>query len=225
MLFNNGQYLFDRTSQSSIIEINPYINSNGADTGKYVNPPEAGYNEVEFDTKNTHKTTRLVSNQIVWSYMSQSNQGFFSHIGSSAQRLPNGNTLICSDTEGHFFEVTKDGDLVWEYINPVTNLFGIVEVMPDAPPMTNAVFRAYRYDKNHPALKNKNLVPGKTITGAEPKILLESDKIDDAVEQDFCEPVESNLIYQNLNNLIYFVFGLIIAGALLLFNSVIFKKK
>jgi len=224
LVFNNGQYLFDRTSQSSILEINPYLNSNGIDTGKYVNPPEAGYKEVEFDTKNTHKTVRIVSNQIVWSYIAQSNQGFFSHIGSSAQRLPNGNTLICSDTEGHLFEVTKDGNLVWEYINPVTTLFGIVEVMPDAPPMTNAVFRAYRYDKNHPALKDKTLVPGKTITGAEAKILLGLNKVEDTTEQDFCEPVESNFVSQNGGNLVYFFFGLLVAGALLLFNSIILKK-
>ena len=43
MVFNNGQYLFQRTPQSSILEINPFLDANGRDTGKYVNPPEAGY--------------------------------------------------------------------------------------------------------------------------------------------------------------------------------------
>ncbi|MGE5198979.1 MAG: aryl-sulfate sulfotransferase, partial [Rhodospirillaceae bacterium] len=42
MVFNNGQYLFQRTPQSSVLEINPSIDSAGRDTGKYVNPPDAG---------------------------------------------------------------------------------------------------------------------------------------------------------------------------------------
>ncbi len=101
--------------------------------------------------------------QVVWSYQSKSPQGFFSHIGSGAQRLPNGNTLICAMTEGHFFEVTAEGELVWEYINPVTR-DGAVKVLPDSLPMTNAVFRAYRYSPDHPALQGKDLSPKGTIT-------------------------------------------------------------
>ena len=100
--------------------------------------------------EDTHKPPRRVSRQIVWSYQSKTNQGFFSHIGSGAQRLPNGNTLICSDTEGHLFEVTAEGELVWEYINPVTRELGTVKVMPDSLPMTNSVFRAARYSLTTP---------------------------------------------------------------------------
>jgi hypothetical protein len=102
---------------------------------------------------------RNVSNQIVWMYGSRSGQNFFSHIGSGAQRLPNGNTLICADTEGHIFEVTADGDLVWEYINPVTTDGQIVDEIIDAPPMFNPVFRAYRYSASHPAFAGRDLTP------------------------------------------------------------------
>jgi hypothetical protein len=168
LIFNNGQYIFDRTSQSSVLEINGYLDADGRDTGHYVNPPEAGYNEVRFH-RDTHKPPRLVSRQIVWSYQSKSNQGFFSHIGSSAQRLPNGNTLICSDTEGHLFEVTDKGELVWEYINPVTKEYGTVKVMPDCLPMTNSVFRAYRYGPDDPVLKGKDLTTKGTITDKFPR--------------------------------------------------------
>jgi hypothetical protein len=108
-------------------------------------------------------TPRQISRQVVWSYQSKSPQGFFSHIGSGAQRLPNGNTLICAMTEGHFFEVTAEGELVWEYINPVTR-DGAVKVLPDSLPMTNAVFRAYRYSAEHPAFEGKDLTPKGTIT-------------------------------------------------------------
>ena len=162
LIFNNGQYLFDRTSQSSILEINGFLDAQGRQADNYVNPPDAGYERVQYH-HDTHKPRRLISRQVVWSYQSKSNQGFFSHIGSGAQRLPNGNTLICAMTEGHFFEVTAEGDLVWEYINPVTR-DGAVKVLPDSLPMTNAVFRAYRYSADHPALQGRDLSPKGTIT-------------------------------------------------------------
>ncbi len=139
----------------------------GRDIGKYVNPPDAGYRRQTYD-HDTHNQPRLISKQIVWSYQSINSHGFFSHIGSSAQRLPNGNTLICSDTEGHFFEVTAEGKLVWEYINPVTKEFGTVKVLPDALPMVNSSFRAYRYGPDDPALKGRDLKPLGTITEAFP---------------------------------------------------------
>ena len=37
---------------------------------------------------------------------------------SAAQRLPNGNTLITESHCGRLFEVTRDGEIVWEFINP-----------------------------------------------------------------------------------------------------------
>ncbi len=164
LVFNNGQYLFERTPQSYIFEIDGYLDSTKSDTGHYVNPPDAGYYTWTVDSKDTHKQSKKMSNQITWMYYAKNNVSFFSHIGSSAQRLPNGNTLICSDTSGHFFEVTSDGTLVWEYINPVTK-DGALKVLPDSLPMTNSVFRAYRYTADHPALKGHDLTPGDPITG------------------------------------------------------------
>ena len=127
-----------------------------------MNPPAAGYRRETYD-KDTHNPPRQISNQIVWSFRSVNSHGFFSHIGSSGQRLPNGNTFICSDTEGHFFEVNAKGELAWEYINPVTR-DGPLKVLGDVLPMTNSVFRAYRYPADHPALKSRDLTATGTIT-------------------------------------------------------------
>ena len=162
MVFNNGQYLYQRTPGSSILEINPFLDATGRDTGKYVNPPAAGYRRETYD-HDTHNEPRQISKQVVWSYRSINSHGFFSHIGSSGQRLPNGNTFICSDTEGHFFEVTADGKLAWEYINPVTR-DGAVKILGDGLPMVNSAFRAYRYAPEHPAFKGRDLTPKGTIT-------------------------------------------------------------
>jgi len=58
---------------------------------------------------------------------------FYSPYISSAQRLPNGNTLITEGADGRIFEVTREHELVWEYISPYKNKIN-----------ANMVYRAYR---------------------------------------------------------------------------------
>jgi hypothetical protein len=175
MIFNNGQNLFELTPQSYIYEINPYLNSSGTNTGKFVNPPIAGYNIVNSPDRNLMKEKKNVSKQIVWKYSSKNNTSFFSTIGSGVQRLPNGNTFVCSMNDGHFFEVSPaDTLIVWEYINPLTR-DGKKKIKVDNYPTYNAALRAYRYTSDHPALKDKDLTAGETITGFDPDYLTPSD--------------------------------------------------
>src|SRR5262249_51320336 len=49
---------------------------------------------------------------------------FFSMMISGAERLPNGNTLICSGANGTIFEVTPDKQMVWKYVNPAKGGMG-----------------------------------------------------------------------------------------------------
>lgn len=55
----------------------------------------------------------------VWSYSAPKKDEFYSSFISGAQRLANGNTLICSGANGTFFEVTPEKEIVWKYVNPV----------------------------------------------------------------------------------------------------------
>jgi hypothetical protein len=57
----------------------------------------------------------------VWSYSAPKKTDFFSSFISGAQRLSNGDTLICSGANGTIFEVTPDKTIVWKYVNPVKN--------------------------------------------------------------------------------------------------------
>ncbi len=56
-----------------------------------------------------------VTLDVVWTYEPD---GFYSPYRSTAQRLPNGNTFICSSDEKRMIEVTPDGETVWEYRVP-----------------------------------------------------------------------------------------------------------
>lgn len=60
---------------------------------------------------------------------------FYSPLVSSAQRLPNGNTLITEGCSGRFLEVTVEGEIVWEYVYPYRGL----------KPAGQLIYRAYRY--------------------------------------------------------------------------------
>lgn len=62
---------------------------------------------------------------------------FYSPYISSAQRLPNGNTLITEGSDGRLIEVTPDHEIVWEFINPYYNTIGDKYHV-------NMVYRAYR---------------------------------------------------------------------------------
>ena len=79
-------------------------------------------NILVFDNGIHRKFSRVVeinpvTKEIVWSY-GDAQKGFFSALQGSAQRLPNGNTLICESDRGHVFEVDYHGTVVWEYWNP-----------------------------------------------------------------------------------------------------------
>ena len=90
--------------------------------------------------------------EIIWEYKDPVQEGdvnldgevkgderlFYSNLISGAQRLKNGNTLITEGHGGRVFEVTYEGEIVWEYISPYED--------GRAPRATdpNSVYRAYR---------------------------------------------------------------------------------
>jgi len=66
----------------------------------------------------------------VWSYSAPKKSDFYSFFISGAQRLPNGNTLICSGASGTVFEVGPKNEVVWKYANPVKGSLGGLGFQP-----------------------------------------------------------------------------------------------
>lgn len=64
---------------------------------------------IEFDplTQETH-----------WSYDGNAPGGLYSPTSGSCVRLPNGNTLLSETDNGRALEVTREGAIVWEFVNP-----------------------------------------------------------------------------------------------------------
>ncbi|MCP4753716.1 MAG: thioredoxin [Proteobacteria bacterium] len=86
-----------------------------------------------------------VTLKIVWQYtpaeagflIPVDNYKFYSGFISSAQRLPNGNTLITEGANGRLIEVSPQHEIVWEYISP---FFGTKSYNQNQ----NMIYRAYR---------------------------------------------------------------------------------
>lgn len=99
--------------------------------------------------------------KIVWAFEGEQRNALRSYVMGGAQRLSNGNTMICGGQYGHLYEVTEQGDVVWEYIMPLSA--NGVQQRVDGENIT--VYNVHRYSPDYPGLAGKNLSPGTTIAG------------------------------------------------------------
>jgi hypothetical protein len=103
----------------------------------------------------------------IWIYTADPPTSLYAPVVSGSQRLPNGNTLVCSGTTGTFLEVTYDQETVWHYVNPVSGPGPMFQgaVIPGYNPLVkqNIVFRAYRYAPDYQAFVGRDLPPGYPI--------------------------------------------------------------
>ena len=101
-----------------------------------------------------------------WIYTANPPTSLYSAAISGAQRLPNGNTLICEGANGRFFEVMPDTSVVWLYINPVIETGPMVQgdtVPTEVQGKRNNTFRVTRFAPDYPGLVGKDLTPGYPI--------------------------------------------------------------
>jgi outer membrane protein assembly factor BamB len=80
-------------------------------------------NLLVFDNGFHRSYSRIVelepsSGDIVWEYQGDPPSSFSSKIMGGVQGLPNGNVLVTESLRGHAFEITRSGELVWEFFNP-----------------------------------------------------------------------------------------------------------
>ncbi len=111
IIFNNGGGR-PGGNYSSIDEIIPPVNPDGS----YSLAPGSAFGP----------------DQTSWCYTAKTPTDFYARNISGQQRFPNGNTLICDGPDSFFFEVTSEGETIWEF---------------DA---AGAVFRVDRYASEYP---------------------------------------------------------------------------
>jgi hypothetical protein len=96
-------------------------------------PGHVGSRIIEFDP---------ATQQVVWTFTGNNDVQFHSRIVGSSLRLPNGNTFVNETRRGRYLEVTPEGELVWEFINPnqtgpenqyIADLYDVLRYGPDFP--------------------------------------------------------------------------------------------
>jgi hypothetical protein len=97
-----------------------------------------------YDNFGTMKETRIVeydprTQAVPWTYTNENSIAFRALIRGMKQRLPNGNTLIVDPDNRRLFEVTRDKEVVWEFLCPLPS------VPPGQDPLDHAVNSARRY--------------------------------------------------------------------------------
>jgi len=95
-----------------------------------------------------------------WIYTANPPSSLFSFVEGGAQRLANGNTLICDAIPGRFIEIDSLGNNLWEYVNPV-GANGIVS--QGDQPFQNTCFRVTFISSQYSGLAGQTLIPGGTI--------------------------------------------------------------
>jgi len=111
-----------------------------------------GYRLLGLPIRNIRFYSRVIefnptTYDIVWEYQDRDgplipwfgkDPRFFSPLVSSAQRLPNGNTLICEGNRLRVFEVTPEKNVVWEYFcqyeSGTHNIYRAYRVPPEWVP-------------------------------------------------------------------------------------------
>ena len=84
----------------------------------------------------------------IWEDKGQPRHTFYSPRISGCQRLPTGNTLVREGIWGRIFEVTREKEIVWEYVSPYF-------IPVDGESLrggSNQIFRAYRYTPDSPEI-------------------------------------------------------------------------
>jgi hypothetical protein len=140
LIFNNGVGRLGG-NYSSIVEINPPLQPDGT----YTLTPGGAYGPAA----------------PAWTYTASPPSSFYAANVSSAQRLPNGNTLIDNGPQGSFFEINTNAQTVWRYVCPLVNSTPLTQ--GQSPPAQNQVFRATRYATDYAGLAGHDLTAHGTI--------------------------------------------------------------
>jgi arylsulfotransferase ASST len=130
----------DSMNYSAVLEFSPPMDDNG----NYILEDGASFGPKE----------------PVWRYIAPDSVTFFAPFVSSAHRMKNGNTLVNVGPMGRFFEITPEGEKVWEYLMPYRGNIHKPNGDPVSPmPFTHLQFRVTYIPTDHPALVGRDLVP------------------------------------------------------------------
>ena len=92
----------------------------------------------------------------LWSYKATTPNSFYSTVMGSAQPLVSGNIVVCEASEGIFFELDSNKNMLWRYQNPVSTNAAVTQ---GTRIMNAGVFRCTQYDASYSGFNGHTLTP------------------------------------------------------------------
>jgi hypothetical protein len=148
-----GSYLLSSRRTDALMTLNPRTGKvdwvlRGSFLGQHHPTVLEDGRILMFDNKRDPKVgSRLIeilpeSGEVLWEFGQTEDEPFFSACCGTVYRLPNGNTLTSETGAGRALEITPEGEVVWEFINPhragpddqlIAQLFDTVRLPADFP--------------------------------------------------------------------------------------------
>jgi hypothetical protein len=97
-----------------------------------------------------------------WSYEAATPSSFYSTVMGSAQPLANGNIIVCEASEGIFFELDSNKNMLWRYQNPVSANAAVTQ---GTHIISAGVFRCTQFDASYSGFNGHTLAPLYHIEG------------------------------------------------------------
>ncbi|WCO00746.1 aryl-sulfate sulfotransferase [Psychroserpens ponticola] len=119
---------------------------------------------------------------------------------SGTHSLPNGNFLFCISSNGQFSEISKTGDELWTYKNPVGTNGAIYTQFDVIVNSLNSLFRAKKYPADYIGFDGKDLTPQGIIEN----VNTESENCVNALSFEESEFTKFTIINPIKNNVIKF---------------------
>ncbi len=96
-----------------------------------------------------------------WTYTPVDKYSFYGPFVSGAHKMANGNVFITEGPRGRIFEITREGEILWEYWNPYFYDYRLPDGSVPQPvgPFKFALFRATHIPVGHPAVAGRSLAP------------------------------------------------------------------
>ena len=166
-LFGQHDPKWIRPGMTGYPGITIFNNGNGRPGGNYTSIDEIELPPMSNGTYEIADGAPYGPESLSWTYVASPANSFYSSFISGAERLENGNTLVCSGATGQFFEVTDEGEEIWRYITPL-NQGGRMNQGENPPSgggggpgggIPNILFRAERYSPSFAGFQGKDLSP------------------------------------------------------------------
>ncbi len=171
------------------------LNRNYSSVDEFIPPVDSAGNY-------TFTAPRFGPTSATWTYTASPPSAMYAADICGAQRLPNGNTLVCYGTKGNLIEVTSTGQTVWFYTNPVINSGPVMQgdSITDDPThpgeRLNMVFRANRYAPTYTGFQGRDLTPGNFIERYPNAVGESSTRIPTTLSLNSCYPNPFNAVTQ-----------------------------